>query len=362
VSVDKSASSVDRVDACPPSAVLQPRATDVNEVAGIGTAIHEFCRMRLKGASEEDALLATPEALRTRCKGIDLAAALGGATVVSCESAYVLDFSETGGGVVFVGENIGRAYDETMQAKYGRIRTDFEIATTLDVEALDPDGTPVALDWKSGKKTKPANDLWQMRLQSRALAIKYDASAVRVRVVYIDDNGDLDIDKAEFDRFELDDIPGQLRGIFARVTATTDDSTVSPGAHCAYCPHLRFCRAHTAMIRSVIGLTEDDASAMVLELTPEGVGNALTKLKHIEAYAGKLKDSLKMMVEQNGGSVPADTGYEYRFTESSKTYMNQDLARGLLVLKGASPSEIAGLNRVSRFPVLKRMKEKKTNE
>jgi hypothetical protein len=360
-----SASAVDRVDHCPPSHVLRPRAEESGDYAERGNHIHEFARRAgpayLRGDTSEFALALScvPLEYQATCNQLDFATALSDLTIVQTEPAYALDAQS--GSVVALGNNIAREYAQSCQKLYRRDIGEFEFCSSLDVEAMHADGHPCATDWKSGMKNKSAADMWQMRIQCYCLAIKYDAAAVWARVVYIDEDGSVTIDSYLFSRMELDSVPGDLMAILARVMKAQAEidaglqPTVYPSAEiCKYCPALRSCHAQTALVKAM--LTDIDLEGLdVSGLTIGQVGSAWGKLKQYAQLAKKLEDSLKARLYQEG-AVPADKGYEYRVTDGSKTSMDQDKARGLLVMLGATPEQMKKLNRTSNFPVVRRMK------
>ncbi len=269
------------------------------------------------------------------------------------EQAYAIDMAT--GGISFLGDNIERKYQEACKKLYRRELRVTEIPLTLDVEATHKKtGQPCALDWKSGQYTKPARELWQMKLQSYVLAVKYDAPSVLSRVVYIEPKGNVWIDEHVFNRMELDLIPGEVLAIMNRV-AQADGSTVYSGDWCKFCPALLTCPATTALAPLFITDLEGMTSGT---MTLAHVGKAKAKLTLIEGMAKKAKERLNAIINEKG-EVPADDGYVWRSTEQSKAYFDAAAARGLLVQLGATDAQLAKLSsKTSTYPVIRRSKKK----
>ncbi len=353
-----SASSVDRVDACPPSAVMTPRVDETGEAAVRGTAIHEFLRRVSIDSSEnaqKAALSCVPVEWLGTCNSLDLQSALGGITVVSTEDAYAIDVAT--GNIAFLGNNIDREYAAACQSVYGRSLRDTELCLTLDLEGRLADGTPVCLDWKTGIQTKSVEVLWQMRLQSYVLSIKYDSAEVLARVVYIKPEGNVWLDETTFSRMTLDSIPEELLTIFNRVRKAKGEldagllPAVNAGDHCKYCPCFLSCPATKAIVPYLL----EDVNVEALTITQ--LGAAWAKLKTIEALAEKLSKRMKLAIYKEG-QIPAEKeGYVYRPIEQSRAYFDNDRARGLLLQLGATDAQMADLSKTTKFDVIRRVKE-----
>lgn len=358
-----SASALDRLSECPPSAFLTPRVDESGEQAERGNFLHEFCRRVANDPSQrESALECVPLEWQKTAAYLDFDTALAGLTVRATEEAYAVDAAT--GEVTYLGNNIARHYEEQCQKLYGRSLRPTEVCCSLDVDAVAEDGNPCALDWKSGVSNKPAGEMWQMILQCYILSVKYNSYEAHARVAYIAPDGSVSLDTHTFNRMELDEVPAKLMAILDAIKGarTLYESgtlpTLSPGDWCKYCPHLRACKAQTSLVHAAIGDLTTVASDAIM-MTPEQIGQAYGKLKQIESLAEKVRDALKAMMEQNGGAVPAGPGYEYRMDQAGRTYLPHDLVRGLLTKYEVPLEEINSITKISRYPVIRRVKVKK---
>lgn len=327
-----SGSTMARAIVCPPSHTL-PRALETTDLAERGDELHGYIRLTIEG--HPDPLSAVPEEYREDAAKLDIKRELEGLTVVGTEMAYVLDVST--GKVRFLGSNIGR--------KYGAL-SPYEVPCTLDLEAM-VGGVPIAKDWKTGRHQTKAEGSWQMRLQACCLAAKYDADQVMVCLSYICNDWS---EPATFDRMEMDGFLEQAKAAIDAIREATHNTPVSVGDHCTFCPSLVYCPAKNALLRSIVGVKHLELLAM----TPEERGAAWAKAKDIEALLKIVQTTLREMAQQE--PLPLDDKYEVRSTMSSKTSFDADAARGLLLQLGATPSQMAGLNKKITFPVVKRMK------
>lgn len=348
-----SASALDRLAACPPSAVIQPRSEETGDQAETGNIIHEFLRRVAPNPSDMDAALScVPEEHRDRCRQIDVKLATGESTIVGAEEAYAVDAAT--GNLVYLGRNIHREYAAQMRALYKREMLETEVCVSLDLESMLEDGTPVATDYKTGTQYKKCSDMWQMKLQAYALAVKYDAPQVLARVVYIDQYGNLNIDEHPFNRMDLDDVPGDLRKIQEDIRNVTPTSPQHPGAHCTYCPALRGCPSQMAIVKAVLDSSDIESAVALMPI--DKIGEALGKWKQIAKIAETAEKALKAVVVAHG-EVPADEGFVYReISGGGKTYIPADLARGKIIQLGGTEEDIASITKKSKFNSVRRVK------
>ncbi len=354
------ASGLERVDHCPPSAVLQPRADETSDIAERGNDIHEFTRRVGRDRTQhETALACVPLEYRTTCNKLDFDTALDELSVTLTESAYAVDAFT--GSITYLGENIERKYNEACQALYGRDLTATEFCVSLDVEAMHSAGHPCAADYKTGIKRTACKDMWQMKLQSYCLAIKYDSMQSLARVIYVAENGDVTLDEHMFSRMELDCVPDELMKILSRVLSVqaTIDAGLVPNVHmgdwCRYCPALRSCPAQTALVRAMLPNLQDIDSRMA-SLTTAEAGAAWALLKQIGTLYEKTEKALKLRIYQER-ELPADPGYVYKVVEGSRSGFNADKTRGLLVKMNATQEQIDSITTTSKYPKIIRAKE-----
>jgi len=279
--------------------------------------------------------------------------------VEGTEQAYAVD--SLTGGVLYLGTNIKRAYRQATLDRYGREPLPTEWHTSLDLEATTIDGLPLAEDYKTGQRLKSASELWQIRLQCYALAVKYDAPAVWGRVSYIAEDGSVSHDAYLFSRMELNSYPAKLEAIRAQICAAQGvvDAggmpTVHTGAGCNYCPAAVYCPAQTALARAMV-TTLEDIDAQLARMTPEQLARAHELVQQADKIVKRVRKGLNVVVGQH--PVPLGNGYELRSVQQSRPYINADLVRGLLLKRGATEQEIAGITKTTTFPTIRREKVK----
>ncbi len=357
-----SASSLERIDHCAPSAVLTPRSNETGEQAVKGNVLHEFTRRVAKNPAARVAALECVEQLEWKktAAHLDLATALDQLEVKITEPAYAVDAAT--GSITYLGENIARDYAGAMQRLYKRDLLPTEFCVSLDVEAMHTGGYPTAADWKSGVKRTACKDMWQVLLQCYVLGVKYDADQVEGRVLYIEADGNVIIDDHIFSRMELDGVPARLMSILKRVVAAQVEisagkvPTVHAGDWCRYCEAMISCPAQTALVR--VMLPELEAiEAGISGLTVAQLGTAWAKWKQISQLGEKLEKAMKLRLYAEG-SAPADEGYEYRVEErAGKMSLNGDKVRGLLTILGATQEQIDSVvTKGAAYPVINRRK------
>ncbi len=357
-----SASGLERIDKCPPSAVLTPRSNETGEQAEKGNVLHEFNRRVAKNPAERLAALECVEELEWKktAAHLDLDTALLGLDVKLTEPAYCVDAAT--GGITYLGENIARDYAGAMQRLYKRDILPTEFCVSLDVEAMHAGGYPCAADYKTGIKRTACKDMWQMLLQAYVLGVKYDAEQVEARVIYIEASGNVIIDDHIFSRMELDEVPERLMVILKRVIEAEVDiavgrmPTVHVGDWCRYCPAMIGCPAQTALVRAMLPELES-IEAGISGLTVAQLGTAWGKWKQISQLGEKLEKAMKLRLYAER-SAPADEGYEYRVEErAGKASLNGDKVRGLLTILGASQEQIDSVvTKGPAYPVINRRK------
>lgn len=347
-----SASNADRVVACPASDVL-PQIREENEAAEKGTIIHEFLQGLTMFPGEREQLLArVPDAHREYCRRLDITPVLNGLTVVGVEMAYALNVaSQT---VRFIGSNIGR--------NYGRLDR-YEVPCTLDVEAIRTDGTPVELDWKTGRFMDEIENRWQRRICATAMILKHGTSEAGSANVYTRDDGGLYPDRCDFSIVDALGFCAELKSAIDRrdyaaevITAgRVPDVYPNTEKQCKYCPARDACPATTALVRSFTReLATTDMLAAIEVATPEEQGFALGRVKQFASLAEVIEKRLKAIAKER--ALPAGDGYEWRACEKSREYFDADAARGLLVSLGATPEQVANLNKKTHYKEVRRLK------
>ena len=172
--------------------------------------------------------------------------------------------------------------------------------------------------------------------------IRTGASEVDARIIYVREDGGIKLDSWTFDVFTLEEFADELDVMLGRVTrarlaVAQGDVRVSTGSHCAYCPAMPACPAHTALARSMMG-DVDILHAQLAAMTPEQRGNAWDKARTIERVLGNVLDGLKALAHQE--EFPLPNGQTVKEIPFARSAFNQGAAIALLRGKGATDEEI----------------------
>lgn len=288
------ASAMERVAACPASAVL-PQADSTTVFATRGTVIHQFLATA-KGHGRDQALANVPDDCRAVCEAIDLDTL---PVVLMPEASYIYDTAT--GKARFLGANIGR--------RYGKL-SPTEVAGTADVVGVDGTRGYVA-DWFTGfgEMRKGA----QLRFLALCLARVFDLDEVTIEAIQIRADGSTWRDTAVLDALELDIIAREVADTVAAVAAVRKvlelggTPNVSEGDHCRYCKAWTFCPAKTRLL--AVAASGADVTAPFLQggLTRDMVGPAWLLAEQLDSLAKELKRRVHGAVEEFG-EVPTPRG------------------------------------------------------
>lgn len=328
-----SASSVERVSACPSSVVLD-QAYRVTEDGERGTAIHLFAKRVIQGMSRAKAAQLVDDKWRSTCAGFDVSGELVDMRNPRAEVSYAFN--------PFTGE--GRELGVDIDRKYIVGRD--EIPGSVDVDGTSFMGIPRVDDWKTGYDVTPCAENLQMGTYACAKAAVTGANEIDARIRYVRENGSVRTDRHVFKRIELDDIADRLADTATAVEAARKASaegrpvSVSTGPHCRYCPALTACPAHAAMVRRMLPELEE-IDQKLQALTPNQKGAAYMKFSSMKALYERVDETFKTMARQQ--PVPLPGGKELR--EITFTVSSVPIERALTLLrkKGATEEEIRSL-------------------
>lgn len=295
------ASSLERISACPPSYVL-PQARSSNAHAERGTAIHAF--LAAAGRDREAALEACPEDVRPLCEAIDLATV---PVHLLAEAAYAFDPAT--GAARFLGADIGRDY------RRAGVRPS-EMAGSADVVGVNAEARVGFVgDYKSGfGDVAPAARNAQLRFLALCVARVHDMDEVRVEVIRIRPDGRPWRDRATLDLLELAQVAAELARLPGRVAAAAESLVtggrvdVTEGQWCRYCPAFSACPAKAKLAVQVAEgrvLAESDA---MLPLTPERAGAAWSRIREAEIFLAHVKRAVLACLDENEGRLPLPGG------------------------------------------------------
>jgi hypothetical protein len=336
------ASSLDRVMACPTSAAL-PQATSVGAApAEAGNVTHAFAEaVRAKaeqyarGEAYDVALARARDELipAEGAEGFDLCAAVPFDQIPrGAESEVTLAWDpETDTGRV-LGRNLGRDYSG---ARPG------EILGTADLlgQMLAKRAVYVP-DFKTGKAvTGGAAGTWQLRLLALAAARATGLRAAVVQLIYLRADGRAYVDRAEFDAFDLANFAAELRELPRRVAASELQLErervphVVEGPHCRYCPALPACPAKREMMRALVVNMESAPSdelvrARVATLTVEQKAQGYVRLELAEMFLRRLREAYESSARQE--PLPLPDGRVLREVVSTRRYLDGKIASDVL--------------------------------
>lgn len=232
-----SASSLQRVAACPASAVLPQMHRD-GAAADRGTAIHAFQAARAEGKADDEALKLVPAEYHQACKTLEHPG-----TGVA-EPAFALDVRS--GKARLIGLNIGRDYGKTALT---------EIPGSADLVRVESDHVVVD-DYKTGRTEVPPPDRnLQLGFLARCATKVYGRSRAVVRIVTVFEDGGTYTQAAELDQFDLLRIERTVREAFDAVDKAARDikedkqPALREGSHCKYCPARAGCPAKVGLIQ-----------------------------------------------------------------------------------------------------------------
>lgn len=295
-----SASNLDRVMACPASAILPQWKKPVGSGAQRGTIIHAYMEDVVR-AGRGTALDNVHPEFRDECAGIDVSHLQGWAPHV--EEAFALTLRHDG--------SSARSLSGVLQApgsRYPDLADDaLEIPGRLDLfdeERID--------DYKTGHGT--TSHYWQMRFAqlavwhvygwtppARTLHLQPDGTWLP-RVVAAPLNTARGEDKAiawlmhaTLERVER----------YRREHRAPDKEDIKPGEHCKYCPAKQTCPAYTNLIQVAAGVGPD---GVLREVWEKNKADAWDMAQQMKDAAAQLEEDLKALavldeIKLNNGKV-----------------------------------------------------------
>jgi hypothetical protein len=125
-------------------------------------------------------------------------------------------------------------------AKAGRPRADNETGAIIDSLHVAPDlSSAEILDWKTGRRTTPAEKNAQMALGALCVMKLFNVPIVRVGLVYLFVRKEPHVDMAELNSFDLLDFEDRTRKRMLAIAG----SQPTPGDWCFRCPSKGSCPA-----------------------------------------------------------------------------------------------------------------------
>lgn len=335
------------VVACPARVALSRCVVAGSEYAKRGNELHDFAyRVTTEPDRREEWLAMVKEEYRHTARGMNLVAALDGIRVLGCEIAFVLNVQKRT--CRMIGENIGRAYAETLAKNGEEPLGKYDIPFTVDVlgesEVLD---CPVELDYKSGQSIGEVEAHGQRRISAAGLMFYYGSDVAISRVAYIKENGEIVPDGHEFSVLDAwDTCETMVKAIdaaeAAKIAVEKDPKvrlTVYPNreAQCKYCAAFDACPYWTNLIKGALGKGIDDTVA------PGEEGKLMEQLKDLEKVLGETLDRLREKAARTPLVIDDEWEYSVKSQEGRSSF-DQAAARGVIIslmnASGASQEEI----------------------
>lgn len=272
----RSASSLERVEACPASTAL-PHAPYSGEAAEQGTENHRVIEEVITAGG-------VPEKLADLWEG---------ALTVETEVAYVID----------VAKRTGRRLGKLPTARdYGEVGPT-EIAMTLDVLLTKP-GEVVIIDWKSRTRVTPSERNLQIAAQMCAVEAVHGMTGW-AGLVYLDD---MYRDLAPFSVFDS----GARWSRLARLVEREGTGQPVAGSHCRYCPALVHCPTQRAALAAF-----SDGPLGVESMPVARIGELWVQLDTIEQMLEQARAAARERARRE--PIPLPSGKYLRLVESSRT-------------------------------------------
>lgn len=297
-----SGSTLDRADACPRSHSLPWYDTQSSQAARRGTAFHDFKHRVLSGELPSIAFRDVPSEWQDFVSMVSIGASIADLKIVGSEQAYAYDVGV--GRTRYIGTNVHREYGAGPN----------EVCASLDVVGVDTAGTFVYTDWKTGRQIRKARDSWQMRFGAMCVSEHYGVSPVKVRLVYVSDDGeDPYVDESVFADHELRAFKEDIRRIV--FASRTSDPKIVMGDQCGYCQAMLACPAYRDAVRAFVPTAEGAA--------PDVMGIAYVQAKILMDGAETVIDLVKKAA--SGSYIPIGEKKRLAEIESASVHLNRDL-------------------------------------
>lgn len=306
-----------------------PGAVIMADVFGLaarkGTAFHDLACAEINHSPHSVA--ATAERLGVEREGVEqrFSGWRSQWPLVAPPNAYAevaLAFDPATGVPRVLGIDIGRSY-----AQHGCLETD--VAMSIDVVGYDAmTDTAYAIDHKTGWHVDPAVEHAQVRACAVLWARFLGASRAVGEIHKVDEDGNIRIDRVEFDAAAIEAGIQWLTGLSKWVGTEPEPS---PGPHCTarFCKALLSCPAHREALSSMhVDAFGPISSAEQLESSLGFVSTARLLAKRLERAAKCVEDEQHALCDKLGGSVELARGRKFvRLARSGRSYVDSKAVR-----------------------------------
>lgn len=230
-----SASALERAAKCPGSFSLEQVQEESGYSARKGSAFHRWAEDVVK---VNHWLLAPRNDLHKRCSK-HVANAILQYTAFAKQVLTEVSF----------GIKVFPWYVEMHVGKDRNYKSGFDFVGTLDLLVVDGDGNVTIIDYKTGRKTTPAEYNYQIAFAVAAASSVFNPDSIDAGLMYIDEDGKIETDiKTCYDQ-EL------ARGKILKVHEGLQDTPnkLYAGEHCAWCPAYHNCDYHMSFARTLLG-------------------------------------------------------------------------------------------------------------
>jgi len=301
-------SEMQRVVACPGSAVL-PRVDTESDEAAHGQVVHDFLAA-VPTAGRDAALEAVPLEHRAALEGIPVGSLPLDAKRFKAEVAYAYNLDTER--ARFLGQHLKRRYTTEPN----------EVPITLDVAGVDGELALVA-DYKSGwGHVPPAPENLQIGLGVLVVADVEGLQEGRGAIIRVRDTGEPWYDEAEFSPFELEVVREQLREARAKVREQRarfeagKTVNVTTGKHCRYCPAKLHCPAFQQTLATMATRPDDLVQELRSMLTPELAARAYRNFKFAKEALQVIELALRGFAADH--PIPLEDGKVYGYEERTE--------------------------------------------
>lgn len=241
-----SASSLERATRCTASVILPKYEEPESDDSKRGNAIHSWLELSIRPL---DAPPEPPEFIAKTVKGIDLNDIRNGGIVCGTEVAFAYDIVT------------GRVRKlDCKNRQYGDLPPT-EVPGTLDLMLVSPDGTPHAIDYKTGN-AQAIGAQHNLQLRFAALVARSlwpAAEQIKVSFAYIGHDGRIVWDTAILDEVDLDETRDALRAAYDRwqQARAVGKAKTTSGPHCRHCPSQQACPVYASEWNAVASMDGD---------------------------------------------------------------------------------------------------------
>lgn len=323
-----SASMLSRAIACPGSLCLPQLPNENSDAAQRGTEIHSFLANQVDSGQE---LITLQDETAEYVEKLNIEPVLEGRTVVAAEVTFIYEPEARTATEVPVGS-----------VDYRNSRT--VIGGTADLILLEPDGTFVILDWKSGTQVEHPRENKQLLFFALCLRYIHKATKFAGEIAFLDPiSAKVTVVRADFTNEQIDLFQENLGIALSRAAAAETklysgkplEDELAEGAHCKYCPSFTLCPRQRHIATAIAmgdrrGLIPVRGAVGIM--TAKEAGYAWVRLKELRKLIAQAEVELRAYAEDVPLELP--TGGKVQIVPSTRESINAEIARSALTELG----------------------------